>query len=168
MEERPLMAQFIGAMRRFKRLNPAVAFGGLSGGEFFLLEALRERCARCPEANGVSAGNLAGGLRMSAPAVSRMLRGLESRELIERGADPSDRRNTLVRITEKGVDECLRERDRMRRLMDGVLHTMGEGDMRALLALFTRVIDALEHEISKEIRRNKKITRHETEGDAEC
>lgn len=49
-----------------------------------------------------SAGDIAGGLGISSPSLTRMLTKLEERELIVRTLDPGDRRRILVELTTKG------------------------------------------------------------------
>ena len=52
---------------------------------------------------GVKVSQITNELKIASPSVTKLLNGLENKELIVREMDKSNRRNTLVSITEKGV-----------------------------------------------------------------
>ena len=60
---------------------------------------------KLPEMKGVKVSDLAKAVRMTMPGVSRALAGLEEKGIIERRIDKSDRRNTLVFLTEDGYSK---------------------------------------------------------------
>lgn len=55
------------------------------------------------EAEAMDASELAQGASILAPSLSRILKALEARGLIELGKDPGDGRRTVIRLTEAGA-----------------------------------------------------------------
>ena len=103
-----------------------------------------------PGDRGVYVSALAGRMRVSPPAVSRMLRGLEQRGLVDRAVDRIDRRNTYVMLTPAGEAaraDTIRELDGYTRR---VLERMGREDMETLIRLWNRLADVMTEERAKE------------------
>lgn len=89
-------------------------------------------------------GGLAGGLSFDASYITDIADQLETKGLMERRTDPSDRRRKILALTAKG--ELLRE-DLLSRLVDRDLPAVAglSGDERRELAdLLTRVVSANE------------------------
>lgn len=144
MENEALKTELMRAARRHRRINLGLLFNELPQGEFFLLELLYKAAQR----GGVlCVSDLAGSLRIAPPAVSRMLRDLERKDLVCREADRADRRNTRVSLTEQGR----RARDAAAALLDEfsnrVISRMGEADVRRLIALWNRMSDVMDEEL---------------------
>ena len=74
----------------------------LTHNEFIALCILSEEQKKQKEEQGIYVSMLASGMQSSTPAVSRLLRAMEEKGLIERKVDRKDRRNTFVSITEEG------------------------------------------------------------------
>ena len=148
MEPSPLHVAFITALHRMKAINLASLFDGLSRGEYFLLEVLKKHKSAHPDLPGIYALHLAQSLRVSPPAVSRMLRSLESRALVERDVDRNNRRNTFIRLTVEGERLCETARKRFEAFNCRVFDTLGEKDARTLIALLGRLVDAMEAELN--------------------
>ncbi len=147
MEGSGLHFEFMKVMHRIKRGGGTIAIGNLSRMEFFTLEVLHNTAKKKDHAGGVSASELAAMLHMSGPAVSRMLRSLEEGGLIERSIDLEDRRNIVIRLTEKGEVTRDKTHEQMREMMDRAIEKMGTENMRTLLDLFARLADIMEEEI---------------------
>ncbi len=147
MDNHPEMAMFMRNMHRFMRLNLVDSFPGMSRGEYFLLEVLHEHERRNPQAQGIYAGSLAMAVHMSPPGVSRLLKALENRGFVARNVDEENRRNTFIRLTSAGDSAREQSQEKMRRLIDNVLNSMGPENMQTLLTLWARLIDILENEI---------------------
>lgn len=87
---------------------------------FDVLLTLRRQRALAP----LSPSELAADMMMSPPAMTNRLDRLEARGLIERIADPSDRRALKIRLTAEGLS-----------LIDGVLDTHVATEEKAISAL---------------------------------
>lgn len=139
-------------MHRFQKINYhalAVA-GGVTRGEFFALNMIHGFCQSNPERRGVYVSELAAQLRVSSPAVSRMLRALEQRGLLERSVEKDDRRNTYVVLTEMGETVREKEEQHMLHFCQRVLERLGEGETEHMIALWNRLADVMTEEIAKE------------------
>ena len=125
-------------MERQKRFQINRIYPGLSSGEAQLLGTLD----RYPE--GITVSALAEELGMPMPAVSRMMRGMESKGLIERKVRPADRRNVIVTITAKGkaVGETIRRR--LHQMFAEALSAVGQEDIERMLAIWNMIMDRME------------------------
>lgn len=150
LEITELQEAFIRTIHRFRQDRNWHWAGGLTQAEFYALYQIHEHMQSHPGARGVYVSALAGRVRVSPPAVSRMLRGLERRGLVDRAVDRADRRNTYVMLTPAG--EAAR-RDTIRQLNDyicQVLERMGREDMETLIRLWNRLADVMTEERAKE------------------
>jgi DNA-binding MarR family transcriptional regulator len=86
-------------------------------------------------------GELANRLGVEAPAVTRQVQRLERAGLVERVADPEDRRAQRVRATRAGREATDAIRAVGRRWMQEALSDWTAADMRALATLNHRMVD---------------------------
>lgn len=150
MEINKLQEDFIQTASRFGRLKYEAIFHDISKREYEMLTAVERFMNQKGDGKGVYVTTLAGLLKVSTPAVSRMLGVLEEKGYLERNVDLRDRRNTCVYLTESGMAARKRTEDRMRRLIKGVLDRMGEEEIRQLLTIWNRLADILEDELKGE------------------
>jgi MarR family transcriptional regulator for hemolysin len=98
---------------------------------------------RLVEEDGLTQAELARRQRVEAPSMCRMVDRLERDGLVERRADPGDRRATRVRLTPAGLEVA----DRGEEVVAGIERAIAEGldeeERRTLGALLSRVLDAL-------------------------
>lgn len=149
MENKEIQEEMFRAMFRLKHLNMSGMLKDISIGEYKILEM----CSGCPACNdsedGAYVSGMAAQMRVSAPAVSRLLKGMEGKDYIARQADAKDRRNTRVFITEAGRvkrEEC---REILRNYTERVIGRMGEDNMLQLLNLFNQMLGVMEDELKK-------------------
>ena len=149
MENKEIQEEMFRAMFRLKHLNMSGMLKDISIGEYKILEM----CAGCPACNdgedGAYVSGMAAQMRVSAPAVSRLLKGMEGKDYIARQADAKDRRNTRVFITEVGRvkrEEC---REILRNYTERVIDRMGKDNMLQLLSLFNQMLGVIEDELKK-------------------
>ena len=79
-------------------------------------------------------------------AVSRALRQLEQDGLIERNTAPNDRRKTLVRPTEKGLDASRQVEAAISRYFERVICRIPEEQREQLFSLTGVLLEAVEAE----------------------
>ncbi|NTU70636.1 MAG: winged helix-turn-helix transcriptional regulator [Coriobacteriia bacterium] len=99
---------------------------------------------RAIESHGaVKMSEVAALLAIKAPAASAAIDALEREGYVERAADPSDRRVTLVTLTPLGCDALhaaeTRRRDAMRRHMA----VLTDDEIRTLITIHHKLIDAM-------------------------
>ena len=150
MEHKVVQQELFRALHRFGKLSTGqlIESEGLTQGEFFGLSMLREHLKEHPE--GMHVRELAGQARVSPPRVSRMLRDMEERNLIERRVDKSDRRNTYIVLTSQGEEAWIRTAERLSRFMDRVVDRMGLENVQAMIDLWNQFSAILEDERAKE------------------
>lgn len=142
------------------REAPALSFGELEGSASFLLRlaqlaafaavfaqdphddlSLAERTVlEMIAANpGVRQGSIADVLRIKWPHMTRLVRGLEERGLVERYIPPQDRRAVHLRLTPRGMDMLAALRPRMRANDEAAMAALDADERAELIALCRKV-----------------------------
>lgn len=83
------------------------------------------------------------------PAVSRLLKGMESKGYIVRYADINDRRSIRVQLTNCGIQkeqECVLI---LKNYSTRVIRRMGDDQMFEFLNLFNRMVDVMQEELNE-------------------
>ncbi|GAB3590823.1 hypothetical protein GCM10027446_06760 [Angustibacter peucedani] len=78
-------------------------------------------------------------LRVDLSAVSRHVRSLEDRGLLERRPDPADGRSHLLVVTAEGRERLARIRDAAEQRLDAALRRWSDDDVRQLRSLLDRL-----------------------------
>jgi DNA-binding MarR family transcriptional regulator len=92
----------------------------------------------------VRLSTLAGMLDVDASTVSRQVRQLEDRGLIERMSDPDDGRACLIALSEEGRSRLEEGAQRRRRLVGELVRDWDAGDREQLRLLLSRLLDNLD------------------------
>lgn len=142
--------EFIKTAGRFGKMKYEFLFRSLSKREYEMLSVMWRFMKDNEEKKGMYVSELASKLRVSSPAVSRMVGVLENRGYIERDVDKEDRRNTFVYLTDKGISAKEENEKRMHSLMKRVMTRMGEEDMKEFIKLFNQFADIMEEELEGE------------------
>ena len=115
--------------------------------DFFTLHLIRHLSP--PERPGVQMSALARELEISLPALSKTVQSLEERGYVLRVPDPRSRRNTLVQLTQKGVELELEEDRRSAEFAQRVFSRMGRKDVEEFYRICTRLVEIAEEESVK-------------------
>lgn len=91
--------------------------------------------------------------RMRMPAISRALKELEAKELISRHTDSTDRRQTIVQLTDKGREQVVRDTKAIDDYTEAVFAAFTEEEQEELIRLLTKMKDSAAEEL--EIRRKR-------------
>lgn len=83
-------------------------------------------------------------LRVSAPSVSRTLKGLEEKGLIERDPDPRDRRSVRIVVTKTGERRVNRILSYVFTTMDRALGEFSEEELAAMIKLHDKLVCSIE------------------------
>ena len=124
--------------------NPIIT--GLNSSEYFLLKVLLKSC-EVSDNNCVKVSDLAKKMRVSAPSVTKILNSLEKKELILRQSDKENRRNTLVFITDKGIEIKKKNDAILSLVMKDVYDRVGRENIIQFLHLAELIQDAFDDEI---------------------
>jgi DNA-binding MarR family transcriptional regulator len=131
------LAEFFRASRRARgRANQRTADGELSLAQWHLVEPLLEG----PQ----PAARLAEAADVSPPTASRMVDGLAARGHVVRVADPSDRRVTLLELTDAGRAAALGKRREMRRVLRQIVAAVDPHERERAAELLTRLAAIVE------------------------
>jgi DNA-binding MarR family transcriptional regulator len=98
---------------------------------------------RLAEADGLTQAELSRRQRVEAPTMSRMVDRLERDGLVERRADPGDRRASRIALTEAGREVARRGEPVIGALDALAFAGLGADERRVLCGLLGRVIDAM-------------------------
>ena len=105
-----------------RRLEKNVAAEcGLSHTDAKLIMMIKYNC-------GVNQKDLADGLQVSPPAVSRQLDKLEQAKLVSRDAAPGSKRETVTRLSKKGEVEYRKVESYIEKSLDAMLKELGGVD----------------------------------------
>ena len=149
MTEKELSMEFLATAHRFKKIHMDGIFPEISKGEFWTLKIIQKANLQNESGCGVYVSTIAEHLKVTPSAISRMLKGLEEKGLIERKVNKNDRRNTYVTLTEKGKKVTKKVELEMNEFTKNVISSMGEEDSKTLIRLFNKLVDTMEAEIKR-------------------
>lgn len=149
MTEKELSMEFLAITHKFKKIHMNFIFPEISKSEFWVLKMVQKAMLKDESECGVYVSTIAERLKVTPSAISRMLKGLEEKEFIERKVNKNDRRNTYVTLTEKGKKVTQRVETEMNEFTKKVIHSMGEEDSKTLIRLFNKLVDTMDIEIKR-------------------
>ena len=118
-----LEERYFELFKMFNRIVGKMDFVSVSEAEFFLLVQIH-RQVQVQEVSTVR--TLAQDMGVSSPAVSRMIRSLSEKNMVEKRDLSSDRRNTSITLTERGIETLRENSGRIQRVRDLVMDSLGE------------------------------------------
>ena len=127
---------------------------------FVMLEGVLANIEQHGTDGSIYVSDLAAAVRQPMPAVSRWLRQLEQDGLIERITDPNDRRKTLVRPTEKGLDASRQVETAISRYFERVICRIPEEQREQLFSLTGVLLEAVEAENAEQQAKLKGENEH--------
>ena len=149
MEERNLNHELMGAVHKLGKLKASICFEEIemTKAEFYCMGMIRDFCLKNPEKKGMYVWEIAEKAKVRPPAVSRLLKGLEQRNLIVRSIDSKDRRNIYVGLTDEGCELWEEAAGKFSRFSDEVAKKMGKEDMTEIIRLVNKLSDIIEKEL---------------------
>lgn len=139
MEQKAMEDDLIRLFRKMIKIDFSEYLQGISREEFYMMGTIEEYFEQEKDAEGMNVSAIAKALDVSSPAVSRMLRGMEQKGYIMKRVSSQNRRNTLVRLTGKGVQAYERARKELDRLLTRVMDYMGQSDMEEFIRLWNKL-----------------------------
>ena len=131
--------KLVEQFRRMRQLMNTIPLKtGVSHSEFCMMNIILDG------KDGITVSEIASELDVTPPAVSRSLKSLESRGLILRETDLMNRRNTMVRLTESGLDFLKKSRKQMDSVMEHVNEKMGAERTNQLYELLSKMTEIIE------------------------
>ena len=131
---------FLRLVHRQRRLvHRVLARRDLHPAQAYCLRVLADR-------DGVSQRDLADALMLSPPSVTRMLQRMERTGLVERGTDPTDQRQAVVRLTGAGYELAELVHAALAEVDERSLARLPEQDLRDLARLLGAWCDVTDDE----------------------
>ncbi len=127
----------------------------LTPGELSLVHS----AAVYPEKNNgelITVAQAASQLNVSAPAVSRTLKNLESKGYITRNTDPSDRRSVRISVTESGYSAVSRHISETLSILNKTLESFTDEEIKTMVQLHCKFTNNLRNTISDRKNQNRK------------
>lgn len=155
-----LVVEFFQTMCAIRRLNWDSLLREVSRREEHFLKTIEQFHCMHPDIPGMYVNDLAEQLGITKSGVSKMLRHLEERGLVERHVDPDNRRNTFVCLTEEGFALGERQRDEHDAFLLRVVDSLGEARYLEILGGVRELTQCMERELER--TNESKKTREET------
>lgn len=149
-----LYNEFFKATEQFNRLKIADMFPEMSKGDCMTLMAIDHYNQEKAEGT-LTVSELAEKIHAKPSAVSRTLKNLEERGLIERTVNKADRRNTYVTVSEAGHKLRREVETTMGEFAEAVLKRMNEEDLQKLIDYLNELHQVAEEEIALRVKRRK-------------
>jgi len=115
------------------------AVSGLSLGQMKALALLHQ-------AGQATVGEIAAGMGVSMPAASELIDQLVARELVERGANPADRRQVVLRMTPEALRIGNELKELRRAQVRAALAALGPAERAAFVPVLESLAGALEQD----------------------
>lgn len=146
----------------FRRLNISEMLPNIAHGDYGVLKMI-DYCNRHAEAEtGVKVSHVAQRMELPVPAVSRSLRTLEERGLIQRTVNRSDRRTTYVAVTDSGKALLAEADSILSDFADAVFGQLGDDLLRELNRYLGIMLETAKEEIRHRKYQEKKGEKSET------
>ena len=140
------LIQFLGRVNTLGKRGMRAALASQPRCRLGMLEHLHFQIEQSGQDGSIYVSELARAMRQPMPAVSRGLRLLEQDGHILRETDPNDRRKTLVRPTEKGLDASRQVETAISRYFERVICRIPEEQREQLFSLTGVLLEAVEAE----------------------
>lgn len=140
--------------RRIRHLTSCImSYSGLSHSEFCLISIIKAY----EEQGGVIVSDIVSEMKVTPPAVSRSLKSLESRGLLQRETNALNHRNTTVRLTEKGSEVFDSACKTFGEVMDSIRDKIGSEKTELFCNIIKETTDVMSEYVSeKDFESNKK------------
>lgn len=146
-EESQLKVELIKVAYKMRRVHISALLGDVIHSEYYALDQIYQYEKEHPDTKGIYVSELAKCLRIASSAASRLLNSMETKGYIVRETDRGDRRNTYVRLSDRGLQIHNEDSARMDEFQERVISRMGDKDIRKLIELWNRLTDVMEVEV---------------------
>lgn len=150
-----MYGRFYSAMNQFHRLRIGDMFPDMTKGDCMTLMAI-DHFNREKEAGVLTISELAEKMHTQPSAVSRTLKNLEDRGLIERTINQADRRNTYVALSERGKEKWKKMEISMEEFTTAVLSRMRKEDLEKLISYLEELYQVATEEMALRNNRDRK------------
>ena len=133
--------KLLKSIRQMLSVNPAALLKNISLAELKLIYCAEDYFKA--NSRSISAAEAAEQLGISAPAVSRTVKGLEIKGCLERQLDDNDRRSIKIAVTEKGREVLEENMKRCIAVLDKIFSEFSDKDLEDMVRLHCKFTDGL-------------------------
>lgn len=133
--------RLLKSMRHMMNINPTVLLKNVTLAELKLIYCAQEYLKN--EGRPVSSAEAAERLGISAPAVSRTVKGLEVKGCLKRRIDDNDRRSIKIEVTEKGRELLEENMKRCIALLDRIFAEFSDEELADMVRLHCKFSEEL-------------------------
>lgn len=146
--------ELMRCMNQFRLLNKKYhVHMELPPAEFFTMIGIYQITKKNKEINsfteGVTTTQVVKELGTTLSAVSKLMKNLEEKQLIERISSSKDRRVAYIRLTVKGERLLLLERERRDKIMNKVIKRVGDEKIKVLIQTMHEMYEYLNQELEE-------------------
>lgn len=135
--ESKLTEELFSTLEQFRCVDKGVnRKSGLGGKPISMLMMIGQLTKDGP----VSVTDLKKYMFISAPAITQFINILHFKGYIEKISDPSDKRKSLIALSEKGQKELKRFKEKLKQNMGLMVRHLGESDTRTLNEILTKIV----------------------------
>lgn len=148
MEKDKLQNQILQELIYPKKIPITAIFADMSPAEFILIASFTAY-EKENEGKHITVNELASNINVSVPAVSRTLKNLEERHLIQRITNQDCRRNTFVVISEKGKKLFESNKEKITCILDKAMDALTLDEIQAAINFQQKLEIVLNEECRK-------------------
>ena len=146
--------EFFTLLEEFRKLNIGSMLPGIPHGDFCVMKAIHELKLNKGQNADIRVSDIVEEMQAPPPAISRGLRSLEEKGLIQRSVDEKDRRNTFVELTAAGEQLSDEIETIMKDFVDAVFSRMGVESFEQLNNGMRKMVSVSREEINKRKYKN--------------
>ncbi|ASA26533.1 hypothetical protein B9T62_29875 [Paenibacillus donghaensis] len=131
------------ALRQLRKAHWHHSVEGHKPSELTLLICIAKRNA--PDKEGLKVSEISRFLDLTPPTITQLINSLEAKGMVERQADPSDRRVVRIKLTEQGKVVTRQAKHHMDTTLNRLVEYLGEEESNMLAELLLRVHEFVEN-----------------------
>lgn len=162
MIDETTLQRWLHMMQSIRQMNMDKIFSDVSKGEFLHMHRIYNDSQENPESQGLRLSVIAHELKVSAPAVSRMMRSLENKGYVTRKKDIYDRRSSYLCLTDEGLRTFKHVSGNLHLLTDAVFEKFGDKNITRLLELWEQLYGIMSSELDR--FDSDAVSSHDSEG----
>lgn len=149
MDNSEIKRELFLTTKKIKKLIYHHSHNHLNHSEFMILKLLSDWCCeKQGSIEGIKMSDLAEKMRVSRPAISKLINSLEEKGDIVRIFGKEDKRTTFIQLTDQGKKRNKEWMKRMDERMERLVVKMGEEDSIELVRLLNKFYNIMESEMS--------------------
>lgn len=135
-KENPVGHRLLAALKTLRRAHWQQSVEGHKPSEMTLLICIAKRSQ---STEGIKVSELSRFMGLTPPTVTQLINSLEAKDMVERQADPTDRRVVRIKLTEQGEIVTRKAKGHMDDMLGRLVEYLGEEESNQLADLLLKV-----------------------------